>query len=85
MFPIASVNTRDFVCFNNYYQLSIENIKSACEEFYHSPSGFCDLLGSDSEPFWIHKEQVNVYLVRSVEVKESLISDRPTSSGRERL
>ena len=50
MSSTASADTRDFVPFNNYYQLSVENIKSACKEYYYSPRDFCDLLGSDREP-----------------------------------
>ena len=36
------MDTKDFVPFKEYDELSIENIKEACEVFYNAPSGSCE-------------------------------------------
>ena len=42
------IDTRDFVPFDEYHAaLTLENIKEACERFYNSPTGSCDVLASD--------------------------------------
>ena len=38
------LDTRDFVPFSDYDELSIENIKDTCEQFYNAPQGTCDIL-----------------------------------------
>ena len=44
------LGTRDFVPFNAFTELSIGNIKKACECFYNMPENFCDVLASDRGP-----------------------------------
>ena len=44
------LDTRDFVPFNTLTELSIGNIKKACECFYNMPENFCDVLASDRGP-----------------------------------
>ena len=41
------LDTKDFVSFEDYEELSVENIKEACEKFYNAPLGSCDILVSD--------------------------------------
>ena len=41
------LDTRDFVLFEDYEELNLENIKEACEKFYNAPAGSCDILASD--------------------------------------
>ena len=38
------LNTRDFVSFEDYDELSAEKIKEACEKFYNAQPGSCDIL-----------------------------------------
>ena len=41
-------DTRDLIPFAAFYdELSIENVKAACEEFYHELPNSCDILASD--------------------------------------
>ena len=42
--------TRDFVDFSEYGQISISNIKEACEKFYDQAPGTCDVLLGDRGP-----------------------------------
>ena len=44
------LDTRDFVPFEDYDELSIDNIKDACERFYNAPQNTCDILASDRGP-----------------------------------
>ena len=41
------LDTRDFVDFLSYEELSIENIKEACKNFFEMPAGTCDVLLTD--------------------------------------
>ena len=43
------LDTRDFVPFGDYDDLTIENIKEACENFYQAPESLCDILASDRD------------------------------------
>ena len=52
------LDTRDFVPFSEYDELSIENIKDTCEQFYKSPQGSCDILASDRGPSSTKIEQI---------------------------
>ena len=45
------LDTRDFVPFGEYDDLTIENIKKACEKYYQAPEGSCDILGSKEVNF----------------------------------
>lgn len=66
------LDTRDFIPFGNLYnELSIENIKSACEKLYFEPSGSCDVLASDRGPSCTSTGQIKgkkVFLVRFLPV-----------------
>ena len=52
------IDTRDFVPFGEYDDLSIENIKEACEKYYQAPEGSCDILASDRGLSFIKLEQI---------------------------
>ena len=61
------LDTRDFVPFGDYDDLTIENIKEACEKFYQAPEGSCDILASDRGPSCSKLEQIKakkVYFIR---------------------
>ena len=63
-------DSRDFVSFNAFTELSIENIKKACECFYSMPKNSCDVLASDRGPSCSRIEQLKekkFYLVRFLE------------------
>ena len=62
-----TLDTRDFVPFGGYDELSIENIKDVYEQFYKAPQGSCDILASDRGPSCTKIEQVKgkkVYCIR---------------------
>eukprot|EP00794_Sanderia_malayensis_P001051 gene1051-379_t len=52
------LDTRDFVDFTQYDELSIENVKDACEQFYEMPAGSSDVLLSDRGPSCYLTEQI---------------------------
>ena len=61
------LDTRDFVPFGDYDELSMENIKDACEQFYKASPGSCDILASDRGPSCNKIEQIKgkkVYFIR---------------------
>ena len=64
------MDTRDFIPFAAFYdELNIENIKTACEEFYHELPHSCDILASDRGPSCTNMDQLKgrkVFLVRFV-------------------
>ena len=45
-----TLDSRDFVPFNAFTELSIGNIKKPCECFYSMPENSCDVLASDRGP-----------------------------------
>ena len=49
---------RDLVPFEDYEELSIDNIKDACERFYVAPPNTCDILASDRGPLCTKCEQI---------------------------
>ena len=62
-----TLDRRDFVTFNAFTELSIGNIKKACECFYSMPENSCDVLASDRGPSCSRIEQLkekNFYFVR---------------------
>ena len=66
------LNTRDFVLFEDYEELNLENIKEACERFYNAPAGSRDILASDSGPPCSKFEQIEgrkVFFIRFLEPK----------------
>ena len=44
MSPNASGRLNNY---NNHNKITIDNVKEACEKFYRSPEGSCDILASD--------------------------------------
>ena len=40
-------DTRDFIDFTDYDDLTTENIKDSCEKHYEMPQGSCDILLTD--------------------------------------
>ncbi len=61
------LQTRDFVPFTEYFDLTIENIKKACERFYDMPPGSCDVLASDRGPSCTRIDQIKgkkLFMVR---------------------
>ena len=54
----STASGRDFVPFGDYDDLTIENIKEACEKFYQAPEGSCDILASDRGPSCSKLEQI---------------------------
>ena len=67
------LDTRDFVPFEDYEELNLENIKEACERFYNAPAGSCDILASDRGPSCSKFEQIKgrkVFFIRFLEPKE---------------
>jgi hypothetical protein len=68
------LDTRDFVPFSEYDELSIENIKDACEQIYKAPQGSCDILASDRGPSCTKIEQIKakkVFFIRFLQPIES--------------
>ena len=64
------LDTRDFVDFSGYGEISISNIKEACEKFYDQAPGTCDVLLGDRGPSCYLTEQVankQVYFIRFLE------------------
>ena len=74
------LDTRDYVPFNEYDELTVENIKEACESFYNAPTGSCDILASDRGPSCTKMEQLKgkkVFFVRFLPPKQ----DRAVEHG----
>ena len=68
------LDTRDFVPFEDYEELNLENIREACKRFYNAPAGSCDILASDRGPSCTKFEQIKgrkVFLIRFLEPKEN--------------
>ena len=63
------LDTCDFVDFRSFHELSLENVKAACERVYEAPEGSCDVLHSDRGPSCNTTEQIQgkkVFYVRFV-------------------
>ena len=70
------LDTRDFVPFGEYDDLTIENIKEACEKYYQAPEGSCDILASDRGPSCTKLEQIKgrkVYFIRFLQPKSGIV------------
>ena len=52
------LDTRDFVDFSDFNEITIENIKEACENHYGAPSGSCDILLRDRGSSCFSTEQI---------------------------
>ena len=73
------LDTRDFVDFSDYDEITIENLREACEKFYDAPRGSCDILLSDRGPSCFLDEQIEgkkVFFVRFVTPASSLTLGR---------
>ena len=71
------LDTRDFVLFTEFYELSLENIKKACGRHYRLPRNSCDVLVSDRGPSCTRFEQIKgkkVFLVRFLENREQIVA-----------
>ena len=79
------LDTRDFVPFGEEYEdLSIENIKEACEQFYNAPQGSCDVLASDRGPSCTKMEQIKgkkVYFIRFLPPNECNSTQKQHGTG----
>ena len=53
-----ALDTRDFINLSNYDELSIENIRLACEAHYNAPAGSYDVLLTDKGPSRFLTEQI---------------------------
>ena len=63
------LDTRDFVPFN-FEELTLDNIKMACQTYYKAPMGSCDVLASDRGPSCTRIEQLKgkkIYYIRFLE------------------
>ena len=81
MSPIPSVimkkykplDTRDFVPFTGFYELSLENRKIVLERYYHLPKNSCDVFVSGKGPSCTRFEEIKgkkLFLVRFLENRE---------------
>ena len=52
------LETREFVDFTDYDNVTIENVKDACEKHYNAPAGSCDVLLGDKGPSCYLTEQI---------------------------
>ena len=70
------LDTRDFLLFGEYDDLTIENIKEACEKYYQAPEGSCDILASDRGPSCTKLEQIKgkkSYFIRFLQPKSGIV------------
>ena len=70
---------REFVPFSEFTCLSLENIKTACEEHYSMPTGTCDVLASNQGPSCTRFEQIKgkkIYLIRFLQADPEYHSQR---------
>ena len=71
------LDTRDFVPFGEYDDLTIENIKEACKKYYQVPEGSCDILASDRGPSCTKLEQIiEKRFTLFVSLSQSLVSSQ---------
>ena len=73
------LDTRDFVPFGDYDDLTIANIKGACEKYYQAPEGSCDILASDRGPSCTKLEQIKgkkVYFIRFLPPKSTDVAPK---------
>ena len=63
------LDTRDFVDFSDFTEITTENIKEACKNHYGAPSGSCDILLEDRGPSCFSTQQIaskKVFFIRFV-------------------
>lgn len=79
------LDTRDFVPFGEYEELSLENIKEACERYYNSPENSCDVLASERGPSCTKMEQVKgkkVYYIRFVQPQDDVVRAKKAKTSK---
>lgn len=78
------LDTRDFIPFEDYEELTLDNIKEACEKFYKAPEGSCDILASDRGPSCTKLEQLKgkkVYFIRFLPPEHVVADCNPQTSS----
>ena len=68
------LDAREFVNFSSFDELSIENLKEACESFFDMPPGTCDALLTERAQFCFLTEQITgkkLYMVHFVDADKS--------------
>ena len=70
------LDTRDFIPFDDYEELTIDNVKEACEKFYKAPEVSCDILASNRGPSCIKLEQLKGKKSVFYPISSSRASDR---------
>ena len=73
------LDTRDFVPFGDYDDLTIANIKEACKKYYQAPEGSCDTLASDRGPSCTKLEQIKgkkVYFICFLPAKSTDVTPK---------
>ena len=73
------LDTRDYVPFSEYTELSVVNIKKACEKFYKMPENSCDILASDRGPSCSRFDQIKTKKVYHIRFLEESFDDRSSS------
>ena len=79
-----ALDTRDFVDFTAYSELSIENIKQACEKYYEMPAGSCDvLLGGKGSSCYLteHLPGKKIYCIRFLDPTTNKCNRKGTTGG----
>ncbi|PFX34098.1 Transient receptor potential cation channel subfamily M member 6 [Stylophora pistillata] len=75
----SCADTRDFVPFGDYDDLTMENIKEACEKYYQAPEGSYDKLAPDRGPSCTKLEQIKgkkVYFIRFLPPKSTDVAPK---------
>ena len=70
------LDTQDFVPFSEYDDLTIDNIKEACEKYCQALEGSCDILALDRGPSCTKLEQIKgkkVYFIRFLQPKSGIV------------
>ena len=73
------LDTRDFVPFGDYDDLTIANIREACEKYYQAPEGSCDILAPVRGPSCTKLEQIKgkkVYFIRFLPPKSTDVAPK---------
>ena len=73
------LDTRAYVPFSEYTELSIANIKKACEWFYKMPENSCDILASDRGPSCSRFDRIETKKVYHIRFLEESGDDRSPS------
>ena len=79
-----ALDPRDFVDFTAYSELTIENIKQACEKYYEMPAGSCDvLLGEKGSSCYLteHLAGKKIYCIRFLDPTANKCNRKGISGG----